>query len=67
MKTDAEIKIEGTRVLLDALGELQAERYITLIRREPFDYTQWQKNMWSERTIKDISSTAMKQRNELKE
>lgn len=66
MKTDTEIKIDGTRVLLDALGELQAERFITLIRREPFDYTRWQKDIWSERSIKEISNAAMKYRNETK-
>lgn len=65
MKTDTEIKINGTRALLDALGELQAERFITLIRREPFDYTRWQKDMWSERSIKEISNAAMKYRNEV--
>ncbi len=64
MKTDTEIKIDGTRVLLDALGELQTERFITLIRREPFDYTRWQKDMWSKRSIKEISNAAMKYRNE---
>lgn len=63
MKTDTEIKVDGTKALLDALGELQAERFIALIRREPFDYTQWQKDMWSERTIKEISEAAMKYRN----
>jgi len=63
MKTDTEIKVDGTKALLDALGELQAERFIALIRREPFDYTQWQKDMWPERTIKEISEAAMKYRN----
>jgi len=32
--------------------------------REPFDYTQWQKDMWAEKTIKEISIAAMKYRNE---
>ena len=62
MKTDTEIKIAGTMALLDALGKLQAERFIALITREPFDYTQWQKNMWSEKTIKELSNAAMNYR-----
>jgi len=65
MKTDTEIKVDGTKALMDALGELQTERFIALIRREPFDYTQWQKDMWSERTIKEISEAAMKYRNKV--
>jgi hypothetical protein len=30
LKTDAEIKIDGTRALLHSLGEVEAERYISL-------------------------------------
>jgi hypothetical protein len=62
MKTDTEIKIDGTKALIDALGELEAERYIALITREPFDYTKWQKDMWSEKSIEEISNAAMKYR-----
>ena len=64
MKTDTETKVDGTKALIDALGELQAERFIALITREPFDYTQWQKNIWPERSIEKISEAAMKYRNE---
>ena len=65
MKTDTEIKIDGTKALMDALGELRAERFIALIRREPFDYTRWQKDMWPERSVKEISKAAMKYRSEV--
>ncbi len=64
MKTDTEIKVDGTKALIDALGELQAERFIALITREPFDYTQWQKDIWPARSIEEISEAAMKYRNE---
>jgi hypothetical protein len=64
MKTDTEIKVDGTKALIDALGELQAERFIALITREPFDYTRWQKDMWPERSIEEISEAAMKYRDE---
>ncbi len=62
MKTDTEIKIEGTNALIDALGEIQAERYITLITREKFDYTKWHRELWTDRSIQSISKSAMKQR-----
>ncbi len=64
MKTDTETKVDGTKALIDALGELQAERFIALITREPFDYTQWQKDILPERSIEEISEAAMKYRNE---
>jgi hypothetical protein len=64
MKTDTEIKVDGTKALIDALGELETERFIALITREPFDYTRWQKDMWPERSIEEISEAAMKYRDE---
>ena len=37
--TDTEIKQKGVGALIAALGEVDAERFITLLAREPFDYT----------------------------
>jgi hypothetical protein len=33
------------RVLAQYLGDVEAERFIVLIQREPFDYTKWRQNM----------------------
>lgn len=38
--TDTEVKQKGLGALIDALGEVDAERFIMLLNREPFDYTQ---------------------------
>ncbi len=38
MITDTEIKIKSVHLLSDPLGDVDAERFITLIQREPFDY-----------------------------
>ena len=62
MMTDTELKIKGFNTLVDTLGEIDAERFITLILREPFDYTKWQKNLWENRSIEEISGAAMQQR-----
>ena len=62
MSTDAEIRIEGFRALRGALGDVKAERFITLILREPFDYTQWQAKLWPGQSVEDISRAAMRQR-----
>jgi hypothetical protein len=62
MSSDTEIKTAGFRALVDALGDVQAEKFITLIRREPFDYTQWQRTLWPEKSVEEISAAAMKQR-----
>jgi hypothetical protein len=57
--TDTEIKVRGLQVLVDALGHVEAERFITLFIREPFDYTEWQQSLWPERSVEDISKAAM--------
>ena len=62
MKTETELRQDGLRALLDALGPVEAERFITLILREPFDYTNWQKQLWADMTVDEISSAAMKLR-----
>jgi len=36
--TDTEIKLQGMEALIAASGEIQAEKFISLIAREPFDY-----------------------------
>ncbi len=62
MITDTEIKIQGMDTLIKALGELNAERFITLLLREPFDYTTWQRALWTDKSIENISQMAMQNR-----
>ena len=59
MKTDTVIRNEGMKVLIKHLGKVEAERFISLIIREPFDYTKWQKGLWEDRSVKEISEAAM--------
>lgn len=59
MKTDTEIRSDGIRVLTDSLGEVAAERFVTLLLRETFDYTTWQKSLFPEKSIQEISLAAM--------
>ena len=62
MITDTELKIQGIEVLIQALGELNAEPFITLLLREPFDYTKWQRNLWADKSIEELSQMAMQNR-----
>ncbi len=62
MITDTEIKATGFRALVAALGDVQAEKFIALIQREPFDYTQWQRTLWPDKSVEEINQAAMKQR-----
>ena len=62
MITDEQLKIEGLKALTEALGEVQAEKFIALIIRSPFDYTKWQKKLWAEKSMEDINDAAMELR-----
>ena len=62
MMTDTEIKLQGFEALINALGKVQAERFISLIMQEPFDYTVWQRKLWPEKSVEEISSLAMQSR-----
>ncbi len=42
-KTDAVIKMEGMEALVSRLGHVDAERFIVLLGKGPFDYTEWRK------------------------
>jgi hypothetical protein len=60
--TDTEIKIKGMDALIAALGEVHAEKFVTLVKREPFDYTTWQRKLWPDKSVEEISKMAMKRR-----
>lgn len=65
MRTDTELRMDGLRALAEALGSVEAERFVALMLREPFDYTQWQRNLWPERTVEEISTAATELRKTL--
>ena len=58
MKTDAEIRHEGVRALMHALGTVEAERFIALINRERFDYTEWRRAQWQDETVATLAEKA---------
>ena len=42
------------KVLAENLGIVEAERFITLILREPFDYTEWQRNLYGNMGVNEL-------------
>ena len=43
-RTDTIVREDGLRALTSALGYVDAERFVTLILRDSFDYTLWRQN-----------------------
>jgi len=58
MRTDTLIREEGMRVLNEGLGLVEAERFITLIIREPFNYTEWQRDLFNDLTLDELCDKA---------
>jgi hypothetical protein len=62
MLTDTEIKKKGLKVLVENLGDIDAEKFIRLITKEPFGYTQWQTELWKDQPVEQVSEKAMQYR-----
>ncbi|MBT8419240.1 MAG: hypothetical protein KJO08_00100 [Gammaproteobacteria bacterium] len=62
MMTNTEIKTKGMQVLAQYLGDVEAEKFVALIQREKFDYTEWRQEMDEELSIEEISHRAMAMR-----
>jgi hypothetical protein len=59
MRTDTIIKHEGLAILNEHLGPVDSERFITLMLREPFDYTKWHENLDDTLSVRELSKKAM--------
>ena len=46
MRTDTVLRCDGMKALVERLGIVEAERFVMLIQREPFDYTEWRQNLF---------------------
>ena len=55
MKTDTIIKSEGMDALFDKLGMVDAERFISLMLKEHFDYTKWQSSLYESEDIESLA------------
>lgn len=67
MLTDTEIKKKGFKVLVENIGDIDAEKFIRLIIKEPFDYKQWQRTLWKDETVEQVSDKAMQYRSKKRE
>ena len=51
MRNDSVIKHEGFNALINKLDIVEVERFITILNRERFDYTEWRKTLWEDLSI----------------
>jgi len=54
MRTDNIVRVEAMNALIIALGAVDAERFISMVKRDTFDYTEWQQKLWDGLSIEEI-------------
>jgi hypothetical protein len=60
MITDTVLKDSGMKFLTEKFGMVDAERFIALIIKEPFDYTVWHRSQFQGLSVREISNAAKK-------
>lgn len=60
MRSDPLIRHEGIQALRERLGPVEVERFIVLISRESFDYTEWQQTLWQDKSVDEVFAMAKK-------
>jgi len=60
--TDTILKQSIIKHLIENFGNVQTERFIALMIKEPFDYTKWQETLYEDITVEDLSKKAMENR-----
>jgi hypothetical protein len=54
MRTDGALRYEAMDALVRTLGEVDAERFISMVKRDTFDYTEWRRGLWNDMTIEEV-------------
>ena len=54
----AEIMERGMNGLLEQLGVVETEKFISILIRERFDYTQWRRTYFGDASVQEINKEA---------
>lgn len=58
MDSTMEIMNKGINCLIQQMGVVEAEKFISIINREKFDYTKWQRHLFEDMTLEEINKVA---------
>jgi hypothetical protein len=59
MRTDTVLRLEAMDMLIANLGSVDTERFISMVKRDTFDYTEWRRNLWADKSIEEIRAAAI--------
>jgi hypothetical protein len=48
----------GMKLLLENLGALEAEIFLTTVKTPGFDYTKWRENLWEDISLNELLDRA---------
>ena len=58
MDSTMEIMTKGINCLIQQMGIVETEKFISIINREQFDYTKWQQHLFEDMTLEEINEAA---------
>jgi hypothetical protein len=58
MRNTAVVMDEGINILLENLGVIETELFISTIIKEPFDYTEWQRKHYANIDLHEFNMRA---------
>jgi hypothetical protein len=58
IKSETALRNAGMKLLVEGLGTINAERFIHCVKSDHFDYTEWQRDLWKDKSIEEIHRAA---------
>jgi hypothetical protein len=58
MIAETVLRAEAMDALIEKFGEVDAERFIFLVKRDHFDYTEWRQKLWEGKTLEELHQLA---------
>lgn len=55
---DTILSQNAVKCLIENFGIVQTERFISLMIKEPFDYTKWQSDLYDDMTVDELFNAA---------
>ena len=58
MIADIDLITRGMQVLVEKLGIVEAETFISVIKNDKFDYTKWREDKFEDMTLEELNNAA---------
>ncbi len=56
--TETQLRVEAMKLLNQGLGPVDTERFISLLSKDRFDYTEWREHLWDKVSVDDLWTMA---------